>query len=228
MKGLNLKIILPNLEIWKDLKDPSLDYPYYEVSNYGRVRNKSTKEIIKSRPIRYGYIHITLYFNGKRKNYPIHRIVAMVFIPNPKNKPQVNHKDGDKQNNRVDNLEWVTNSENMRHAYKNGLIDLRKGRNNYCEEDIVKICELIERGVSEDKIALQFGNYNDKIDLKRTITQIRFKKKYTHISDNFNFNIPSVDGKRYGEQIATRICEFLEKGLTPKQIQIEMDNHTES
>lgn len=68
-----------------------------------------------------GYLYITPKVNGKNKNLKVHRLVAELFIPNPDNKPCVNHIDGDKQNNCVDNLEWCTHSENMKHAVKLGL-----------------------------------------------------------------------------------------------------------
>lgn len=69
---------------------------------------------------RCGYEYVCL-FNGKRKNIYVHRLVAIAFIKNTDDKPAVNHKDGNKLNNRVENLEWVTNSENKIHAFRNGI-----------------------------------------------------------------------------------------------------------
>ena len=68
-----------------------------------------------------GYLVTMFTINGKTTTYKIHRLVALAFIPNPENKPQVNHKDGNKQNNNVDNLEWMTSGDNTRHAHINGL-----------------------------------------------------------------------------------------------------------
>lgn len=103
----------------------------YAVSNYGNVMNINTKKILS--PQDRGYLTITLHNvsntrgnKGYRKQYKIHRLVARYFIDNPENKPYVNHKDGNKHNNHVDNLEWVTESENTIHAYKTGLIPVQK------------------------------------------------------------------------------------------------------
>lgn len=96
----------------------------YEVSDDGCVRNVTTgvqlKPIIRSKTSNYLNVLLT-DDNGKRKHKNIHRIVAESFIDNPNNKPCVNHKDGNKHNNNVDNLEWVTHSENDIHAFRNGL-----------------------------------------------------------------------------------------------------------
>lgn len=74
-----------------------------------------------------GYPRVYLQINGKKKVMKIHRLVAELFVPNPDNKREVNHKDGNKRNNNADNLEWCTRSENLKHAYRTGLRKSRKG-----------------------------------------------------------------------------------------------------
>lgn len=91
----------------------------YEVSNHGRISN--FRKILKTYKINSGYVAIKLQKNGERKSVLLHRLVAELFIPNPDGKPEVNHKDGNKENNCVTNLEWVTSSENKRHAYNSGI-----------------------------------------------------------------------------------------------------------
>lgn len=93
----------------------------YEVSNTGIVRNKVTGHILSPQEDKKGYLRVRLSLHDKKATAKVHRLVAMAFIPNPEGKPQVNHKDTDKHNNRVGNLEWATNSENQIHAYKTGL-----------------------------------------------------------------------------------------------------------
>ena len=109
-------------EIWKDIEGYE---GLYQVSNLGRVKimrfiNKNTnieKERIKSQKIRKdGYLEVALYKNGKGKYIQVHRLVAKSFIPNPKKLPQVNHIDGIKTNNIVENLEWVSISDNAIHS----------------------------------------------------------------------------------------------------------------
>ena len=115
------------MENWKDIKGYE---GYYQVSNEGRVRslkrtisnNGGAQELegkTKSTRIKNSGYEITdLYKNGERKTFMIHRLVADAFIPNHDNKSQVNHIDGNKLNNRVDNLEWVCQSENVIHSYE--------------------------------------------------------------------------------------------------------------
>lgn len=97
------------------------NYLNYEVSDKGEIRNVNTGRILKLKPNERGYYYTNLSNESKYKTFRIHRLVAELFIPNPENKPEVNHKDGDKSNNSVDNLEWVTRRENKQHAYKLGL-----------------------------------------------------------------------------------------------------------
>ena len=93
----------------------------YEISNLGRLRNARTGRISKNAVVRNDYIVDILSDNGRRKTVRRHRLVAEAFIPNPENKPEVNHKDGVKYNNCVDNLEWATHRENTDHSWMNGL-----------------------------------------------------------------------------------------------------------
>lgn len=94
-------------EIWKESIIPN-----YQVSNLGRVKNMKTKHILIPDTEEKGYKRITAKIDGKRKHFAVHRLVAFAFIPNPENKPQIDHIDCNKSNNRVDNLQWVTNKEN--------------------------------------------------------------------------------------------------------------------
>lgn len=101
------------MEIWK----PIFGYNY-EVSSLGRIRNASNNKILSLfDKNRMGYYRVILFKEHKRKRFFIHRLVAETFLENLENKPQVNHKDGNKQNNNVENLEWVSQSENMKHSY---------------------------------------------------------------------------------------------------------------
>lgn len=124
-------------EIWKSIEGYE---GYYEVSNYGRVRSvdriveysngylaKHKGRILKGESDKRGYKRVRLSKNDKSKKFQVHRLVAIAFIPNPENKPFVNHIDETTFNNHVDNLEWVTGSENMRHGtIQQRLSDLKK------------------------------------------------------------------------------------------------------
>ena len=121
--------IVMKQEIWKDI--PGYE-GMYQVSNYGRVmslRYHQTKFPKILKPNLTGeYAYVNLSINNKYHSIKIHRAVAICFIPNPENKPFVNHKDGNKFNNHVDNLEWVTAAENMAHAKYVLGINVLKGR----------------------------------------------------------------------------------------------------
>lgn len=104
-------------EFWK----PIVEYAgKYEVSNFGRVRN-ARGAMLKPFLTHGGYLMVALCDKGSKTNYRLNRLVAEAFIPNPDRKKEVNHKNGRKTDNNAVNLEWSTKSENMRHAYQNGL-----------------------------------------------------------------------------------------------------------
>lgn len=123
-----LNVLLPDLqnygtligEKWRDI----VNYEgFYQVSNFARIKSfyKGKVKILKLALSSKGHLRAHLYKDGKTKLLFVHVLVAKAFIPNPENKPCVNHKDGNKQNNSIDNLEWVTQSENVKHAYETGL-----------------------------------------------------------------------------------------------------------
>lgn len=139
-------------EIWQDIKGYE---KLYQISNLGRVRSliKKHPKIIKQHNIGV-YKRIGLSKNKQKKNYLVHKLVAETFIPNPENLPCVNHKDGNKENNNVNNLEWCTYQYNNRHARKTGLNKGNKGISykNRC----LKAIEYIEKGNKHFK-----ENYNE-------------------------------------------------------------------
>lgn len=144
--------------------------PVYLVSNYGRVKTIDHPvwcKVNNSYSIRKGrfctptnknskkYWRVGIQINGKQKHVSIHRLVATAFLPNPENLPQINHKDGNKDNNHVSNLEWCTQSYNQQHAIDNGLKSIQKMsehssfrklsieqvkyiKEEYCKRNIVK------------------------------------------------------------------------------------------
>lgn len=117
------------MEVWKEIKD----WGNYQVSNEGRVRNKNTKKILKPFQNEFGYLMVCLRNNGKQKTIRVSRLVAEAFIPNPENKPEVNHLNG-KTDNRAESLEWSTRSENMLHAFKTGLKVISEKQKDSCRK----------------------------------------------------------------------------------------------
>ena len=112
----NLKI-----EVSDDGNIYSLDK--LKVRKNGRYDNRRGKKL-SPKIDKYGYEKVSLTNNGKRKEYSVHRLVAMAFIPNLENKPTINHKNGIKTDNRIENLEWATHKEQTRHAIDTGLLKI--------------------------------------------------------------------------------------------------------
>ena len=145
-------------EIWKDIEGYE---GLYQVSNMGRVKSfKWNKDgrIMKIKKDRHGYHEISLCINNIPKFWRTHRLVALTFLPNTENKRTVNHIDGNKLNNRLENLEWTTHGENISHAYRTGLNEARTGLKNTQFKGIIQGFD------KEEKLFVEFRGKKDIIN----------------------------------------------------------------
>jgi WD40 repeat protein len=119
--------MLGDMNMWKKIIVDGIE-TFYSVSIEGKVRNDRRNSLLNQHE-QQGYMHVSLSCFEKTKRLKVHRLVAIAFIPNPENKPYVNHKNGNKSDNTVENLEWVTASENTIHAWDTGLAKSTVARN---------------------------------------------------------------------------------------------------
>lgn len=105
-------------EIWKDIEGYE---GYYKISNCGNVYSCNRQLQLSQLKKKSGYLKVNLHKKGEAKTFSVHRLVALAFLPNPDNLPEVNHIDANKLNNNACNLEWCSHGDNMEHAFKTGL-----------------------------------------------------------------------------------------------------------
>lgn len=176
------------MEIWKDVKGYE---GIYKISNFGNVKSlerlKKSKgnstRVVNERILKYntnifGYKYVILCKESKNKCFLIHRLIGIAFIPNPENKPQINHINGIKTDNSISNLEWCTQQENSIHAFKTGLmhhnpkVGERHGRSKLTEKEVL---EIRNDNRTHEKIA---QSYNVSSPL---ISHIKQRKLWRHI-----------------------------------------------
>lgn len=185
-------------EMWKDIKGYE---GLYQVSNCGRIKrirfinniaNKPQNKLVGMNKIdNLGYRTICLCKNGKTKYKRVHRIVAEAFIPNPQNLPCVNHKDGNKKNNNVENLEWCTHSYNTKHAMKNGLFDMEKFRK--ATRQNVKIAQKnssIPKGLKGEDSPSAVLKEKDVLEIRRAYSNKEMSSK--QLSEKYGVHISTI------------------------------------
>lgn len=182
-------------EIWKDVKGYE---GLYQISNFGIVkscariiiRNNGTNLTLSGKvktpsTTKNGYYYVALWNRNKHKHALLHRILSIAFIPNPENKKEVNHKDGNKKNNSLENLEWVTHQENGMHSYKMGMTPKPTGNNKKGEEvynsvlktrDVINIRQYFEYGGVTQKQLSEIFNVS-----RSCIQGITRRKTWKHI-----------------------------------------------
>lgn len=167
-------------EIWRIVKE----FPRYEVSNKGELRNRETLHVHKGSIDKGGYRQMCLKdTSGRSRSVLLHRLVAKAFIPNPENKPQVNHKDFNGANNSIENLEWVTGQENHDHKMEHRRNVSPEGESHGMaklkESDVIDICLLIKEGrLTQRDIARKYGVSNS------TVNHIKKGRLWKKTTDN--------------------------------------------
>ena len=147
----------------------------YYIDEQGIIYNKEDKRL-KTHKNKYGYENLAICFNGSTKNFLVHRIIAKAFIPNPENKPFVNNIDGNKQNNSIENLEWVTHRENCMHAIENKLY---KNTNILNTDESIEIISMYNNGNFDiEAIATKY-----KISYSQLYNLLFDKKTKSHLND---------------------------------------------
>lgn len=193
----NLENLAYNAEWWVNLANviPGVR-PSYFVSTFGRIYSSMSHKFLKPHIIGRGYISVKLYFlDGSKKDYLLHRLIKMAFepIPNP-DQYQINHIDGDKLNNCLYNLEWVTQSENLLHMYEAGLRKPGQGHmfnSLFNEEQVHAICKALQDGLSYDNICINILYARTPEDVQRykaNIKLIHEEKNWKHISRFYDFS----------------------------------------
>lgn len=190
------------------------------VSSYGRVYNNNTKNLSGQNYTQNGYLHVKF----RETTFLVHRLIMMSFypIPNPE-QYQVNHKDANKSNNNIHNLEWCTNLENMAHAYKNSLIPINEDHHFslVSNDQVHMICQCLEKEMDYEDICATVGIPHTQ-QMLRVVSYIKCGKTYKQISKLYNFKQDARWAPMFTDDQVHFICKCLESGMSYKDILLKI------
>lgn len=174
-------------EIFKSFTYDGMEY---KIGNFGTIYGTRFSRPLKQRLNEDGYLEVTMgKAKGKRTTFRVHRLVAMLFVPNPNNYTEVNHKDYNRANPRYDNLEWINHADNVKYSsnigrYKECKIGVNNGKARYSKAEVIKIRELYDSGeniMNIIKIIFPDLSYKERKNMWNGIKNIATRKSYTNI-----------------------------------------------
>jgi uncharacterized protein YerC len=191
----------------------------YAACPSGKIYSIRSGKFLNQVQQRTGYYQVTLSQDGKRDNFLVHRIIAMCFIERKDEaQNQVNHKSGNKADNSIGNLEWMTCQENIQHAYDTGLASgTRNPDRSLSDEEAHKVCQFIEDSWRNKDIATAMG-INQQI-----VANIRFGKDYQDIAEQYNFKDTLPSRRKISTEKLIRICELLAQGNNLSEVAKQVD-----
>lgn len=188
-------------ETFLGIRKYELEKDRYYINYDGKIYDLKRDTFIKSH-LNTGYKRVSLRtLDNEQKSYYVHVLLAITYLTDESENKYVNHKDGDKLNNTVHNLEWVTHRENMKHAIENNLI---KNKTSYSEKDVRSVCELLEEGKTAEYI-------EDKTGMnKSSVYSIRDGSNWVDISSQYK--IKRTTYSKLNEETVHMVCERISEG----------------
>lgn len=184
----------------------------YMVSTFGDVWNIVTGFPLSLHKDKGGYLRVSLTIDGKTHNPLVHRLVAMTFIPNPDDKEDVHHIDGNRTNNHVDNLEWLSKCEHAEEHAGSKAKGEKSGNCKYNEEQILGVIEDLEKHIPLSTISVNRGvNRNSLINIIE-------KKTWFWLTEGKDFSFYTKSRRKYTHELRQKIYQLLKEGLSTKQV----------